>query len=169
MDFREIAKEGVVDPKRACIVGFSYGGYAALAGVTLQHGLYRCAVSGSGISDVGPFLNWIETREGLGGATDKYLIEELGVKTQGAPSLDSISPAHFAGRADAPILLIHGTDDSVAPIAQSQVMAGALRAAVKTVEFQTTKKEDHWLSKSSTRLDTLTAAVAFAQKYNPAD
>jgi hypothetical protein len=60
-------------------------------------------------------------------ATDKHLIEELGLKTQGAPSLDSISPAHLAAHADAPILLIHG------------------------------------------RLDTLTAAVAFAQKYNPAD
>ena len=48
-------------------------------------------------------------------------------------------------------------------------MADALKAAGKTVEFQTTKNEDHWLSKSSTRLETLTAAVAFVQKYNPAD
>jgi dipeptidyl aminopeptidase/acylaminoacyl peptidase len=165
----EIAREGVVDPKRACIVGFSYGGYAALAGVTVQQGLYRCAVSGSGISDVALFLNWIENRRGLGSATDKYLIEELGLKNPGAPSPASISPAHLAASADAPILLIHGTDDSVVPIAQSQVMADALKAAGKTVEFQTTKNEDHWLSKSSTRLETLTAAVAFVQKYNPAD
>jgi dipeptidyl aminopeptidase/acylaminoacyl peptidase len=164
-----VANEGVVDPKRACIVGFSYGGYAALAGVTVQHGLYRCAVSGSGISDVAMFQNWIEARQGLGSATDKYLTEELGLKNPGAPSLASISPAHLAASADAPILLIHGTDDSVVPFVQSQVMADALKAAGKTVEFQTTKNEDHWLSKSSTRLETLTAAVAFVQKYNPAD
>ncbi len=165
----EIVKEGVVDPKRACIVGFSYGGYAALAGVTVQRGLYRCAVSGSGISDLAIFQNWIENRTGLGSPEDKFLIEELGLKTPGAPSLASISPAHLAADADAPILLIHGTDNSVVPIAQSQVMAEALRAAGKTVEFQTMKNEDHWLSKSATRLETLTAAVAFVQKYNPAD
>ena len=38
-------------PKRACIVGCSYGGYASLAGVTVQNGLYRCAVSVAGVSD----------------------------------------------------------------------------------------------------------------------
>jgi dipeptidyl aminopeptidase/acylaminoacyl peptidase len=43
---------GIADPGRACIVGASYGGYAALAGVTLQKGLYRCAVSVAGISDL---------------------------------------------------------------------------------------------------------------------
>jgi dipeptidyl aminopeptidase/acylaminoacyl peptidase len=46
-----LAKDGIVDPKRACIVGASCGGYAALAGVTLQHGLYRCAVAVAGQSE----------------------------------------------------------------------------------------------------------------------
>ena len=142
----ELVKEGVVDPKRACIVGFSYGGYAALAGVTVQQGLYRCAVSGSGVSDLPVFLKWIETRYGMDSETDKYFGEELGLKLAGAPSLDSISPARQAARADAPVLLIHGTDDSVVPIGQSREMADALKAAGKTVEFQITKDEDHWLS-----------------------
>ncbi|MDB5686134.1 MAG: peptidase prolyl oligopeptidase, partial [Rhizorhabdus sp.] len=47
-----LAAQGIADPKRACIMGASYGGYAALAGVTLQHGLYRCAVAVAGVSDV---------------------------------------------------------------------------------------------------------------------
>ena len=46
----ELARQGIVDPKRVCIVGASYGGYAALAGVTVQQGLYRCAVSVSGVA-----------------------------------------------------------------------------------------------------------------------
>ena len=46
-----------MDPKRACIVGASYGGYAALAGVTLQHGLYRCAVSVAGVADLAAMLH----------------------------------------------------------------------------------------------------------------
>src|SRR6202007_2715282 len=48
----ELARRGIVDPKLVCIVGASYGGYAALAGVTLQHGLYRCAVSYAGVANM---------------------------------------------------------------------------------------------------------------------
>ena len=46
---RYLVKQGMVDPARVCIVGASYGGYAALAGVTLDPGVYRCAVSVAGI------------------------------------------------------------------------------------------------------------------------
>src|SRR5262249_17617919 len=42
---RALAAAGLIDPKRVCIVGGSYGGYAALAGVTMEQGVYRCAVS----------------------------------------------------------------------------------------------------------------------------
>jgi dipeptidyl aminopeptidase/acylaminoacyl peptidase len=48
-------------------------------------------------------------------------------------------------------------------------MVRTLQAAHKPVEFLYTKDEDHWLSRSATRLATLKAAVAFVQKYNPAD
>jgi dipeptidyl aminopeptidase/acylaminoacyl peptidase len=114
-------------------------------------------------------LQWEVTRQGLGSPNVKYLKEAMGVTVDGAPSLESISPARLANRADAPILLIHGTDDSVVPIEQSQEMVRVLQAAHKPVEFLYTKDEDHWLSRSATRLATLKAAVAFVQKYNPAD
>lgn len=164
---KSLVAQGIVDPKRACIVGFSYGGYAALAGVTVQQGLYRCAVSGSGLSDLTRMYNWEEQRRGYAGTAS--LREMFGMGLAGAPSLDSISPAKLASRADAPILLIHGTDDSVVPIVQSQEMNDALKAAGKPVEFVVTKDEDHWLSNSTTRVETLKAAIAFVQKYNPAD
>jgi len=164
-----LVQQKIVDAKRACIVGFSYGGYAALAGVTVQQGLYRCAVDGSGLSDLPKFIHWHEERQGLGSGAVKFWKDAMGVTLAGAPSLDSISPARLAARADAPILLIHGTDDSVVPIEQSQEMARALQAAGKPVEVLYTKDEDHWLSRSETRVATLKAAVAFVQKYNPAD
>ena len=55
-----LAASGTIDPERACIVGGSYGGYAALAGVTLQNGLYRCAVAVAGPADMASFLRWEE-------------------------------------------------------------------------------------------------------------
>lgn len=69
----------------------------------------------------------------------------------------------------APVLLIHGKDDTVVPYEQSDVMADALKHAGKTVELITLKHEDHWLSRSATRQQMLEASVAFLQKYNPAD
>jgi dipeptidyl aminopeptidase/acylaminoacyl peptidase len=159
-----ISRQGIADPRRACIVGFSYGGYAALAGVTLQHGLYKCAVAGSGVSNPAQMLQWEENRNGA-----KFWRQVMGLGQAGAPRLDEISPIKHAASADAPVLLIHGTDDSVVPIVQSETMRDALKAAGKPVEMVITRGEDHWLSNSETRVATLSAAVAFVQKYNPAD
>jgi dipeptidyl aminopeptidase/acylaminoacyl peptidase len=83
--------------------------------------------------------------------------------------LDDISPVHFARRADAPILLIHGKDDTVVPIAQSGEFADALESAGKPVEFIRMDSEDHWLSREETRTTMVKAAVAFVQKHNPVD
>jgi dipeptidyl aminopeptidase/acylaminoacyl peptidase len=164
-----LAKDGVVDPKRACIVGFSYGGYAAMAGVTVQQGLYRCAVAGSGISDVPAMMDWVFQRNGSPSAALTFWRQQTGVGVPGAPSLGSISPVALARRADAPLLLIHGTEDSVVPFEQSKLMLNAMTNAGKPVQLITTKGEDHWLSHEDTRIQTLTAALDFVQKHNPPD
>lgn len=164
-----LAKDGVVDPNRACIVGASYGGYAALAGVTVQQGLYRCAASVGGVSDVAMLLARDSDRMGHQSAAFRFKKQALGQDTPGAPSLADISPVRFAARADAPILLVHGKDDTVVEIEQSRKMERALKAAGKTVEFVELAGEDHWLSKSATRTAMLKAVVAFVQKYNPAE
>src|SRR5258706_6138070 len=80
----------------------------------------------------------------------------------------SLSPALAAAQADAPILLIHGKDDTVVPIEQSDSMAAALKRAGKPYEYLIMKGEDHYLSREDTRIAMLKAAVAFVQKYNPA-
>ena len=82
---------------------------------------------------------------------------------------DAISPALHADKAAIPILIIHGQDDTVVRFDQSQEMADALRRAGKSVEFVTLKSEDHWLSRGETRLQMLSAAVAFVEKNNPPD
>ena len=163
-----LAAQGIVDPKRACIVGASYGGYAALAGVTLQQGLYRCAVSVAGVSDMPALREWELDREGDG---DNVMRRSWRTAVQGEgkdePGLAAISPARLADRADAPVLLIHGKDDTVVPIEQSRKMEGALRGANKPVALIVQPGGDHWLSTEDTRIQTLKAAVEFVEKYNP--
>lgn len=66
-----------------------------------------------------------------------------------------------------PILLIHGRDDTVVPYEQSDVMLSALKHAGKTPTLVTMKHEDHWLSRSETRLEMLQATVDFLKANNP--
>jgi dipeptidyl aminopeptidase/acylaminoacyl peptidase len=164
-----MAAKGVIDPKRACIVGASYGGYAALAGVTLQQGLYRCAVSVSGISDLRLFYQWQVDRYGRNSAAIRYRRAVTGSDKGGDAAMDEISPLHFVKRTDAPVLLIHGKDDTVVPIAQSGAMASALESEGKPVELLRMDGEDHWLSRESTRTTMVKASLAFVQKHNPAN
>ena len=166
---QSLVKDGVVDPHRVCIVGFSYGGYAALAGVTVQQGLYRCSVSSSGPSDLSRMLHWEDERTGSQSQAIRFWRRAMGVATPGAPTIDSISPARLAARADAPVLLIHGKDDSVVPMVQSEIMEHALKVAGKPVEHLYLEKSDHWLSTEAGRVATLKAAVEFVLKHNPPD
>ncbi|HEX4740899.1 MAG TPA: alpha/beta fold hydrolase [Caulobacteraceae bacterium] len=163
----ELAREGIVDPKRACIVGASYGGYAALAGVTVQHGLYRCAVSVGGISDLNMLLADTADAAGEHSADLRSLRKFLGVSGDGARSLDARSPRKLASRADAPILLMFGEDDSVVPINQSRDFGDALRAAGKPYQMVQLRGEDHFLSREATRIRMLEASVAFVEENNP--
>ena len=161
----ELVKQGIADPKRACIVGASYGGYAALAGVTLQQGLYRCAVSVAGIGDVSRMFRVENSQSGNWSFFKRSLLEELGPRS----GFDDISPRRFAARADAPILLIHGRDDVVVPFEQSSMMASALKDAGKPHRLVELRDEDHWLSRPATRLQMLEETVAFVEQHNPAD
>jgi dipeptidyl aminopeptidase/acylaminoacyl peptidase len=165
----ELARQGVVDPKRACIVGASYGGYVALAGVTLQQGLYRCAVGIAPVSDLNLFLTWRDEHYGRESEVARSDHAYMGASSAGDPALKALSPARLASRADAPVLLIHGKQDTTVPFEQSDVMRHALAAAGKPVNFVELSGEDHYLSKAATRTQALEAAVAFVQKNNPAD
>jgi len=160
-----LVAQGIADPKRACIMGASYGGYAALAGVTLQKGLYRCAVAVAGVSDVAK-MAVTDLKEAGGNRTLKRALEE---EVGQHRDLGPISPVNFAAQADAPIMLIHGKDDVVVPFDQSNAMASALKAAGKPFEMVTLAGEDHWLSRGETRLAMLQAAVRFVEANNPAD
>lgn len=86
-----------------------------------------------------------------------------------------IRPAEVAAtrtyryRADAPILLIHGQDDTVVESLQSRRMADALRAEGRPVELVMMKGEDHHLSREVTRVEMLQKSVEFVLKHNPPD
>jgi dipeptidyl aminopeptidase/acylaminoacyl peptidase len=162
---RYLAQKGTIDPKRVAIFGASYGGYAAAAGATLDPGIYRCAVASAGVMDIKSFVSFKEDSSGrVDSSTVRYWKEQFGDQK----TWEEASPARQAAKAYCPILLIHGTDDTVVPIEQSQKMERALKAAGKPVEFVTYKGQDHWESIPSARVTMMQAALDFITKHNPA-
>ena len=95
------------------------------------------------------------------------LVRNLKLEIGQGRDLKAVSPVRFADKVDVPVLLIHGKDDTVVHFSQSTAMAEALQRAGKPVEFVTLKAEDHWLSKSETRLQMLQASVDFVTRNNP--
>lgn len=159
---KHLIDEGIADPDRICIVGGSYGGYSALAGAAFTPGLYKCAFSYSGISDLGRMLNWERRRFGSKSAIYdlwKYRIGEPG------DEVDARSPVNSIDAITADIMLIHGKDDTVVDIEQSEVMAKALKKAGKSYEFIELDGEDHWLSTEETRVAMLEALGGFLAKH----
>ncbi len=91
----------------------------------------------------------------------------MGASGPGDRALQAISPIEHVNAVTGPVLLIHGRDDTVVPYEQSDVMAAALKRAGKSVDLVALKHEDHWLSRSATRLQMLEAMVAFLRTNNP--
>ena len=153
---RALASKGIIDPKRVCIVGAGYGGYASLAGATFEQGVYRCAVSVAGFTDVRQLPGSVRNGPRF-----------VGAKDPSDPIYNKISPVKHADQANAPILLIHGREDTVVSFDQSQKMADALNAAKKPVQVVVLKGDDHWLSREDTRLQMLQETVRFLEANNP--
>lgn len=156
-------KEGLTDPAKVCIVGGSYGGYAALAGATLTPDLYRCVVSVAGVSDLPRLIETEKNNAGRSRAANvNYWTSHIG---DNQSELAAASPRRLATAVRAPILLIHGKDDTVVRFEQSVMMANALKAAGKPHKLVELSGEDHWLSRTETRLQMLNELEAFLRTH----
>lgn len=161
---RYLTQDGTIDPQRVCIVGASYGGYAALAGVTLDPGVYNCAVSIAGISDLKAMLDYDASQSG---APDSPLVLYMKRSVGNRKTLDEVSPIRHVAKVTVPVLLIHGRDDIVVDIGQSRRMEKALKAAGKDVTFIELQGEDHWSSVEARRIEMSNAIITFIEKHNP--
>ncbi len=130
-----LVEQGIVDKERICIVGASYGGYAALMGTVKTPEMYRCAISYAGISDLGLFA-WQSTNY----INQDLVFAELGVEWSERDRLIATSPIKQVEKIHTPILLVHGEKDRVVPVSQSEKMANEL--AKQNKEYQLLILED---------------------------
>ncbi|HYD72840.1 MAG TPA: S9 family peptidase [Candidatus Binatia bacterium] len=161
-----LIRAGIADPTRVCIVGASYGGYAALAGATLSPERFRCAISIAGVSDL-PRMVEVTARDS--GSRFSGISDWWAGSMGDAERQRRVSPVNHAGQVRAQILLMHGDNDSVVPLEQSQRMVSAMRDAGKETQLIVLRGEDHWLSNASTRIQMLRDMETFlAQHMRPA-
>ncbi|HWY14254.1 MAG TPA: alpha/beta fold hydrolase [Rhizomicrobium sp.] len=147
--------DGIADPKRVCIFGASYGGYAALAGATVTPEVYACVISYAGIASLPNLLGYDEREFGVDISHGSWTTTRMGDLFTDSAQLDATSPALHADHVRAPILLLHSELDVTVPIAQSELMEAALKQAGKKVEFVHVPGDDHYLRLEQTRLAVL--------------
>jgi dipeptidyl aminopeptidase/acylaminoacyl peptidase len=159
-----LANQDIIDPRRACIVGASYGGYAALWGANRNPERYRCAASYAGISDISKQLKY-QTNFRI---SPRYR-KDWRRTVQGAPDFDTrtVSPIASVNSLKVPVLIMHGDADQTVPYEQSKLYADALKKAGKTFEFYTHDKEGHGFSSSTNFKDWLDRLDTFLARYNP--
>ena len=159
---KKMIADGVADPKRICIVGASYGGYAALAGATLTPDLYACAVSFAGVSDLPRILSFDRRRAGGKDSSGySFWISRIGSPYDDSDVLRATSPARHADQVKCPVLLMHGETDATVPIEQSELMESALKDAGKNVRFVRFPGEDHYFTFADTRIRMLKELESF--------
>jgi dienelactone hydrolase len=157
----QLIKDGIADPKRVCIFGWSYGGYAALAAATFTPDIYACAASFAGLSDLQRSLN--RTRDDYGEYSQALAIWEkrMGASISDSDKLGAQSPALHADRVKAPILLMHSDKDVTVYLEQSEEEQAALERAGKKVQFVKMEGDDHYLLHTATRVQMLKTVEAF--------
>jgi dipeptidyl aminopeptidase/acylaminoacyl peptidase len=159
---------GIADPHRVCIVGMSYGGYAALAGAAFTPDLYTCAASVNGVSDLRALMQSQVLNPGLRAVrvistAESVWKERIGEETD--PRLGTKSPINSVAAITAPVMIAYGTGDGVVPTEQSTRMADALQKSGKSVTVVKLPDEDHWLSQAQTRTQLLEALDSFLKQH----
>ncbi len=155
---------GAVNPSRVVIAGASYGGYAALVGMSMTPEHFAAGISIVGISDLPRFLEttppyWSNGIQGW------YAYVGDPAKPAQRRNMLQKSPITFAGQVVAPLLLIHGANDVRVRVEQSQMMADALRRQNKPVDLMVFPDEGHGVRKFSNRLVLLRTIEQFLDRH----
>ena len=157
-----LVEQGIADPKRVCIYGASYGGYATLAGLTQTPDLYACGVDYVGVANLFTFMKtippyWKPMLEAL------YV--QVGNPEKDAARLTATSPALNAARIKAPLLIAQGARDPRVNKDESDQMVAALKARGIDVPYMVKDNEGHGFHNEENQLDFYAAMEKFLAKY----
>jgi len=147
-----------VDPNKIVLMGGSYGGFVTLAGLTFYPKLWAAGIDIVGIS------NWITFLENTAPWRRSLREAEYGYLDKHRDFLISISPSNFIEKIQAPLLVIHGSNDPRVPLSEAEQIVNKLKEKNKKVEFLVYSDEGHGLSKLKNKLDAYPKVIEFLEK-----
>jgi dipeptidyl aminopeptidase/acylaminoacyl peptidase len=150
-----LAREGIADPGKLAIVGWSYGGYAALQSAVIEPGLFKAVVA------IAPVTDLTMHKEERRGWSDFALASE---RIGSGPEVKEGSPAEHADSITAPVLLFHGTHDRNVGYEESKRMASRLTSHGKSCKLITFENLDHQLRDSKARAQMLRTSDEFLRQ-----
>jgi acetyl esterase/lipase len=153
---RWLVTQGIADPARLGIVGWSYGGYAALQANIVDAKLFKAVVAIAPVTDLAMMKLQARSYD-----TSRLVADQIG----SGDHVEAGSPAQNAASFDAPVLMFHGENDLNVDIAQSRLMDQMLRKEGKSSELVVYPNLEHSLLDSSVRADLLRKADAFLRQH----
>jgi dipeptidyl aminopeptidase/acylaminoacyl peptidase len=154
--------EGIADPKRVCIYGVSYGGYAALAGLAFTPELYACGVDFVGVSNLFTFMKTIPP---YWKPMLEMLYEMVGHPDKDKALLAEASPALHADKIRVPLFIAQGEKDPRVNIEESNQMVAALGERGIAVDYMVKENEGHGFLNEENRLEFYEAMEKFLEKH----
>jgi dipeptidyl aminopeptidase/acylaminoacyl peptidase len=158
-----IAK-GFADPKRICVAGASYGGYATLMGLVNDPDIFRCGVSWVGVTDIN--LLYSVTWGDMSEEARKYQLPLwIGDQVQDAAQLAATSPIVQAARIKRPLILAYGGSDSRVPVVHGTKFYSAVKAHNPDVEWIEYVNEGHGWRSMQANVDFWSKVEVFLNKH----
>jgi dipeptidyl aminopeptidase/acylaminoacyl peptidase len=148
-----LIEQGIAAADQICIVGWSYGGYAAAMGVVQEPDLYRCAASINGVLDLPRLI--ADDRKYIGGSA---WTRHVGLADENAKN---VSPYHQAEQIRVPMLIVQARDDSRVHLDQGKRMAARLRKLGKQVEYVEVELGGHLMNNENARAQILESLEGF--------
>lgn len=153
---------GIADPKRVCIYGGSYGGYAVLAGLAFTPELYACGIDYVGVSNLFTFLKTIPPY--WKPMLDMFY-EMVGNPETDKDLLAKASPVMHADAIRAPLLIAQGAQDPRVNVEESNQMVAALKKHGVPVEYLVKENEGHGFHNEENRFEFYEAMEKFLEKH----
>lgn len=153
-------ESGLANPKRICIYGASYGGYAALMGVVKEPDLYQCAIGYVGVYSLPMFREKGDipnTQSGM-----NYLNQAVG---SDQADLKRRSPAYNVDKIQAALFLVHGAKDERVPIEQAEFLMAQLDKRGYKYELMVKENEGHGFYKEEHRMELYERMLTFLEKH----
>jgi dipeptidyl aminopeptidase/acylaminoacyl peptidase len=158
-------EQGIADPKRVCISGASYGGYAALQAMVKTPGLFKCAIAGLAPTDMEYQITTLEGDTGWSEANMKFWKAVIGADNLGSQPVKDISPLYNAAKIKGAVFLYAGQDDIRVPIGQINKLERAMKSAGNPpAAFVVKDKEGHGFGKLENELDLYTQVLKFLEQ-----